>query len=70
MAPSRVAETEDVSLNLQIGLTPPILLLAGIPILVMPRLLNDIVATDRIIVGVVGVVGVVGILGASDMRPG
>jgi len=46
--------------NLQLGLTPLISLLAGILILVVPRLLNYIVAIYLIIVGVIGLFGATG----------
>ena len=44
-------------MNLQANLTPLISLVAGILILVMPRLLNYIVAVYLIVIGVVGLVG-------------
>ena len=46
-----------VSMSLQLGLTPLISLLAGILILVMPRLLNYIVAIYLIVIGLVGLFG-------------
>ncbi|MBK6596362.1 MAG: DUF3096 domain-containing protein [Burkholderiales bacterium] len=49
-------------MNMQLGLTPLISLLAGILILVMPRLLNYIVAVYLIVVGLIG------LFGASGMR--
>lgn len=49
-------------MNLHLGLTPLISLLAGILILVMPRLLNYIVALYLIVIGVLG------LLGGSGMR--
>ncbi len=51
-------------MNIQLGLTPLISLLAGVLILVMPRLLNYIVAIYLIAVGVIG------LLGAGGMRVG
>ena len=51
-------------MNIQLGLTPILSLLAGILILVMPRLLNYIVAIYRIVVGLIG------LFGASGMRLG
>lgn len=42
---------------MNLALTPLISLLAGILILVMPRLLNYIVAIYLIIIGVVGIFG-------------
>jgi len=44
-------------LNVHFGLTPLISLLAGILILVMPRLLNFIVAIYLIVIGLVGLFG-------------
>lgn len=44
-------------MNVHLGLTPLISLLAGILILVMPRLLNYIVAIYLIVIGLVGVFG-------------
>jgi len=49
-------------MTLHLGLTPLISLLAGILILVMPRMLNLIVAIYLIAVGVIG------IFGAGGMR--
>ena len=51
-------------MNIQLGLTPILSLLAGILILVMPRLLNYIVAIYLIVIGLVG------LFGASGMRLG
>ena len=44
-------------MNIQLGLTPLISLLAGILILVMPKLLNYIVAIYLILIGLVGLFG-------------
>lgn len=44
-------------MNIHLGLTPLISLLAGILILVMPRLLNYIVAIYLIVVGLIGLFG-------------
>ena len=49
-------------MNLHLGLTPLISLLAGILILVMPKLLNFIVAIYLIAIGLIG------LLGATGMR--
>ena len=49
-------------MNIQLGLTPLVSLLAGILILVMPRLLNFIVAAYLIVIGVIG------LLGAGNLR--
>ena len=40
-----------------LALTPLISLVAGILILIMPRLLNDIVAIYLIVIGLVGIFG-------------
>lgn len=47
-------------MNLHLSLAPIIALLAGILILVQPRLLNYIVAIYLIIIGVLGIVGASG----------
>lgn len=44
-------------MNLHLSLTPLISLLAGILILVMPRLLNYIVAVYLIMIGLIGIFG-------------
>jgi hypothetical protein len=44
-------------MNLHFGLTPLISLLAGILILVVPRMLNYIVAIYLILIGLVGLFG-------------
>ena len=44
-------------MNIHLGLTPLISLLAGILILIMPRLLNYIVALYLIFVGLIGLAG-------------
>jgi hypothetical protein len=44
-------------MNISLGLTPLISLIAGILILVMPRMLNYIVALYLIIIGLVGLFG-------------
>jgi hypothetical protein len=44
-------------MNLHLGLTPLISLLAGILILIMPRLLNFIVAIYLIMIGLIGIFG-------------
>ena len=49
-------------MNLHLGLTPLISLIAGILILVMPKLLNFIVAIYLIVIGLIG------LFGASGMR--
>ena len=44
-------------MNITLGLTPLISLIAGILILVIPRLLNYIVALYLIVIGLVGLFG-------------
>jgi len=44
-------------MNLHLKLAPLISLLAGILILVMPKLLNTIVAIYLIVIGLIGLVG-------------
>lgn len=44
-------------MNITLGLTPLISLIAGILILVIPRLLNFIVAIYLIVIGLVGLFG-------------
>jgi hypothetical protein len=44
-------------MNLHVSLTPLISLIAGILILVMPKLLNFIVAIYLIVIGVIGLFG-------------
>lgn len=51
-------------MNINLALTPLISLLAGILILVMPKLLNMIVAIYLIVVGLVGLFG----LGGMSLR--
>jgi hypothetical protein len=45
-------------MNITLGLAPLISLIAGILILIVPRLLNYIVAIYLIVVGLIGLVGV------------
>ena len=45
-------------LNIHLGLAPLISLLAGILILVMPKLLNYIIAFYLIAIGLIGILGV------------
>ena len=47
-------------MNVHLGLTPILSLLAGILILAMPRLLNYIVAVYLIVVGLIGLFGLRG----------
>jgi hypothetical protein len=49
-------------MNIHLSLTPLISLIAGILVLVMPKLLNYIVALYLILVGVIG------LLGANSIR--
>ena len=45
-------------MNLHLSIGPLVSLLAGILILIMPRLLNYIVALYLIIIGIIGIIGV------------
>ena len=45
-------------MNIHLGLTPLISLLAGILILVMPKLLNYIIAFYLIAIGIIGILGI------------
>ena len=45
-------------MNIHLSLTPLISLIAGILILIMPKLLNFIVAVYLILVGLIGIFGV------------
>ena len=45
-------------MNLHLSLTPLVSLIAGILILIMPRLLNFIVALYLIIIGLIGLFGI------------
>ena len=47
-------------MNLHLAITPLISLVAGILILVVPRLLNTIVAIYLIVIGLIGLFGVGG----------
>ena len=44
-------------MNITLGLTPLVSLIAGILILIMPRLLNYIVALYLIVIGLIGLFG-------------
>ena len=63
MAACRCAAIEPPSrkghlLNIHLSLTPLISLIAGILVLVMPKLLNYIVAIYLIAIGLIGILGV------------
>ena len=47
-------------MNIHLTLGPLVALIAGILILIMPRLLNYIVALDLIIIGLIGLFGIGG----------
>ena len=51
-------------MNIQLGLAPIVSLLAGILILIMPKMLNYIVAIYLIAIGLIG------LLGAGQLRLG
>ena len=44
-------------MNISLGLTPLVSLVAGILILIMPRLLSTIVAVYLIVIGLIGLFG-------------
>jgi hypothetical protein len=56
-APVEAAPKKENSMNLHLTIGPLIALIAGILILVMPRLLNFIVAIYLIAIGVLGLLG-------------
>jgi hypothetical protein len=56
-APNNVNVNEVPSMTLTVSLGPVIALVAGILILIMPRLLNYIVAIYLIIIGLLGLFG-------------
>ncbi len=56
-ADNRPISTQSPLMNLHLSLTPVISLVAGILILVMPKLLNVIVAIYLIAIGVIGLLG-------------
>jgi len=51
------ATDESVPMNIQLSLAPLVSLIAGILILVVPRLLNYIVAIYLIVIGLIGLFG-------------
>ncbi|GAA0709718.1 hypothetical protein GCM10009105_10380 [Dokdonella soli] len=53
----RLAYKRDSTVNLHLSIGPLVSLIAGILILVMPRLLNFIVAIYLIIIGLIGLFG-------------
>jgi hypothetical protein len=55
--PTHINLLDENFMNLNLSLTPLISLVAGILILVMPRLLNYIVAIYLIVIGLIGLVG-------------
>jgi hypothetical protein len=57
------ANIKETQMNMHVTLAPLISLIAGILILVMPRLLNYIVAGYLIVTGVIGLFG-----GSFDIR--
>lgn len=48
---------KEIAVNINLSLAPLVALVAGILILIMPRLLNYIVAIYLIIIGVIGLFG-------------
>lgn len=58
-APARGApQIQGLLLNIHLGLTPLISIIAGLLILVMPKLLNYIIAFYLIAVGLIGILGI------------
>jgi hypothetical protein len=57
LARIRSVLSEEPHMNIQLSLAPIIALLAGILILVQPKMLNYIVAIYLIIIGILGLVG-------------
>jgi hypothetical protein len=58
MSGSRISTmTKETSMNMTLSLTPMVSLIAGILILIVPRLLNYIVAFYLILIGVIGLFG-------------
>ena len=57
LAHPRRVEFKGTVLNIHLGLTPIISLLAGILILLMPKLLNYIIAFYLIAIGLIGILG-------------
>ena len=55
--PTHINLPDENLMNLNLSLTPLISLIAGILILVVPRLLNYIVAIYLIVIGLIGLVG-------------
>ena len=51
------SRNKDACMNIHLGLAPLVSLLAGILILIMPRLLNYIVALYLILIGLIGLFG-------------
>ncbi len=51
------SEKEDCAMNLNLSIGPLVSLIAGVLILVMPRLLNYIVAIYLIVIGLLGLFG-------------
>jgi hypothetical protein len=54
----RMPDQGDRPMNLSLSIGPLVALIAGILILIMPRLLNFIVALYLIIIGVIGLLGI------------
>jgi len=54
---ARVNNASEVHMNLNLSLTPIASLIAGVLILIVPRLLNYIVAIYLIVIGLVGLFG-------------
>jgi hypothetical protein len=52
-----VTEEREAAMNIHLSLAPLVSLIAGILILVVPRLLNYIVAIYLIVIGLIGIFG-------------
>jgi hypothetical protein len=55
--PLPTVHCKDIAMNLSVSLGPIVSLIAGILILIMPRLLNYIVAIYLIVIGLIGLFG-------------
>ena len=56
-----VQQKKEITMNLNLSIAPLISLIAGILILVVPKLLNYIVALYLIVIGLIGLFGVGGL---------
>ena len=56
-SPPHFLRTKETVMNITLSLGPLVSLLAGVLILIMPRLLNYIVAIYLIVIGLIGIFG-------------